>query len=103
MDAWERQQVFREMAGQLMRNGPLSTSRRRRLVQYAAALDINATLAGRLIEQARKSHAEQADPPPRTLIVAPIARRRMPTARLIWTIGIAASMIAALAALSWNE
>ena len=54
MDAWERQQVFREMVAGQLRNGPLSGLRRRQLVQYAAVLDINAVLAGRLIAQARK-------------------------------------------------
>lgn len=61
MDAWERQQVFGEVVVLELRNGRLSTLRRKRLVQYAATLDISATLAGRLIEQARKRVAESRD------------------------------------------
>lgn len=61
MDAWERQQVFGEMVTLMLRNGPLSTRRRRQLVQYAAALHIKAALAGRLIEQAREDFEERFD------------------------------------------
>lgn len=58
MDAWERQQIFREMVVQQLSNGPLNRNRRRRLVQYAAGLGINATQAGNLIQQAyRKAEA----------------------------------------------
>ena len=61
MNAWERQQIFREMVTLMLRNGPLSARRRRHLVQYAAALHINAALAGRLIEQARRDFEERFD------------------------------------------
>lgn len=54
MDAWERQQVFREMTVSMLRHGSLSPRRRKILVQYAANLAIKPVLAGRLIEQARR-------------------------------------------------
>lgn len=68
MDAWERQQTFREMVVTLLQNGPLSTRRRRQLVQYAAALKINPVLAGRLIAEARREFDE------RTAVVSPALR-----------------------------
>jgi hypothetical protein len=60
MDAFERQQIFREMAVGQLRNGPLSTRRRRTLVQFAAGLGINATQAGRLVQQAQAIAAKQS-------------------------------------------
>ncbi len=56
MNAWERQQIFREMVTQQLRNGPLSRYRRKRVVQFAAHLGINAVLAGRLVQQAQRDH-----------------------------------------------
>lgn len=53
MDAWEKQQVFRDMVVAVMRDGRMSQRRRRQLVRYAACLDINAVQAGRLVQQAR--------------------------------------------------
>ncbi len=61
MDAWERQQIFREMVIQQLRNGPLNRNRRRQLVRYAAGLGINAVQAGHLIQQAHHQ-ANVAEP-----------------------------------------
>ncbi len=62
MDPWERQQIFREMVAQQLRNGPLNRNRRRRrLVQYAAGLGISPVQAGNLIQQAHRQ-AEAASP-----------------------------------------
>lgn len=70
MDAWERQQTFREMVARHLMNGSLTRARRKSIVQYAAMLGINAVLAGRLLEQARRLVEERsvtwgqpADPP----------------------------------------
>jgi hypothetical protein len=53
MNAFERQQIFREMIAHQLAQGTLSRRRRKAIVQYAACLGINAVLAGRLIQQAR--------------------------------------------------
>ncbi|NOS99159.1 MAG: hypothetical protein HOP29_00855 [Phycisphaerales bacterium] len=70
MDVWERQQLFREMAARQIMNGTLSRHRRKAIVQYAAVLGINAALAGRLLEQARRlvdersvEHGQSEGPP----------------------------------------
>ena len=55
MNAFERQQIFREMVVQQLRNGPLSRIRRRRIVQFAAKLGITAVLAGRLVQEAQRA------------------------------------------------
>jgi hypothetical protein len=50
-----------------LRNGPLTKSRRRRLVQYAAMLDISALDAGDLVGEAQRRLAEiptDAEPEP---------------------------------------
>ncbi len=65
MDDWERQQVFRDLVIQLLRNGPLSSRRRQELVRYAAMLGINGVLAGRLVRQARNISRESPPPEPR--------------------------------------
>ena len=65
MDEWERQQVFRDLVVQLLRNGPLSSRRRQELVRYAATLGINGVLAGRLVTQARNISRESLAPAPR--------------------------------------
>lgn len=100
MDAWERQQIFREMVTLMLRNGPLSTRRRRQLVQYAAALNINARLAGRLIEQARKNLEDELDDicglPPLSILDAAGTR---PESQLhLW---LTASAMVLLAILFW--
>ncbi|MEE9295470.1 MAG: hypothetical protein V3W34_10985 [Phycisphaerae bacterium] len=68
MNAWERQQVFREMVGYQLRQGRLSRGRRRRIVQYAACLGINAIQAGRLVQEAHRLHEQ------RSTAVAPVLR-----------------------------
>jgi hypothetical protein len=45
--------IFRELIRSEIRNGRLSTWRRRRIVQYAAQLNLSAVEAGRMIEECR--------------------------------------------------
>ncbi len=59
MNAWEKQEIFREMVVQMLRNGPLSQRRRKLIVQYAAGLGLSAIQAGRFIEEARVIHERE--------------------------------------------
>lgn len=68
MSPHDLQTVFREAAKWELSNGSLSQRRRKRLVQYAAALQISAVDAGRLIQEAaaelERDLALQAAVPP---------------------------------------
>ncbi|MFQ5490443.1 MAG: hypothetical protein ACE5GE_06950 [Phycisphaerae bacterium] len=55
--------VFREMVVWELSNGRLSAWRRRRLVQYAAALHLSAVDAGRLIQEAHDAFNVQHSRP----------------------------------------
>lgn len=59
MPAAQARRVFREMALWELHNGVLNARRRRRLVQYAAALHLSAVDAGRLIQEARAAFESQ--------------------------------------------
>lgn len=59
----KRRDVFREMVIGELRCGPLTRMRRRRLVQYAARLDLSAVEAGRLIREAQRAVQDEADDP----------------------------------------
>jgi hypothetical protein len=81
MDDWEKQDIFRQMVVQLLRNGPLSQRRRRILVQFAAGLGLTATQAGRFIEEAHAIHAESnVTPSGTTLGPSLVASRSCKTA-----------------------
>lgn len=54
--------IFREMIRTELRNGRLSAWRRRRIVQYAAQLNLSAVEAGRLIVQCRDEALSGVDP-----------------------------------------
>lgn len=47
----EGRTIFREMVRGETRNGPLNTRRRKRLIQYAAALELTAVEAGRIVTE----------------------------------------------------
>jgi len=114
MDAWERQQVFREMVARMLRDGPLSARRRRHLVQYAAALDINAVLAGRLIDQAHghrfdrgpssvqphAGHGDQCVSTEQARSMFSDESSKMPPGAFVWTAMAGAIIIATLTTLS---
>lgn len=55
----ESHDVFRQLIEEEIRNGRLSTSRRRRIVRYAAQLGLSATQAGRLIEASRAEFQQE--------------------------------------------
>ncbi len=55
-------EMFKEAVCWELANGRLSTWRRKRLVQYAAAFNISATDAGRLIQAATQLHGEPESP-----------------------------------------
>jgi hypothetical protein len=55
MSRFELHAIFREVVLWELANGNLSARRRRRLVQYAAALRISAAEAGQLIQEARQA------------------------------------------------
>jgi len=62
--------IFREMIRMEIRCGRLSPWRRRRIVQYAAQLNLSAVQAGRLIEECREElYAEWDSVPGHTLVV----------------------------------
>lgn len=91
LDPWESQQIFREMAVSLLGRGTLSSRRRRMLVQYAAALGINAVLAGRLLEQARAEHARRVAAAVASLRFVPVPVQR-PKSLPRWTWGLALAL-----------
>ena len=52
MNGWEVQHIFREMVVTELRRSPLNRMRRKRIIQFAAALGINPIQAGKLVQQA---------------------------------------------------
>jgi len=60
---YELHRIFRETVRWELRNGRLSAWRRRRLVQFAAGLDISAVDAGRLIQEAVRAHEDSLPAP----------------------------------------
>lgn len=54
LNRWQRREIFREMALAELRYQNVDDWRRKRLVQYAATLQLSATEAGRLLEEAQK-------------------------------------------------
>ncbi len=60
------QAIFRELIVQEIRNGRLSTARRRRIVQYSAQLGLSAVQTGRMIDECRKEVLADDDPDART-------------------------------------
>lgn len=81
MNAWERQQIFREMVVHQLQQGRLSTGRRKRIVQYAACLGIDARLAGRLVQEAHRTF-ERRQQRDRLDNHAPPALRLVPAERV---------------------
>jgi hypothetical protein len=73
MSRFELHAIFREVVLWELACGNLSARRRRRLVQYAAALHISAAEAGQLIQEARQAFdaelATQASQAPRLRLV----------------------------------
>ena len=67
MSRFELHHLFREMVRFELHNGELSTWRRRRLVRYAAALEISAVDAGELIQEAVRAHESVQGLEPRSL------------------------------------
>jgi hypothetical protein len=105
MNAWERQQVFREMVLHQLRNGPLSRRRRKTIVQYAACLGINAVLAGRLVQEAQRQfdreRATDADSPPLRLVPDEPETHTRRRWRTILGITVGATMIQSWLILHW--
>ena len=60
----EGREVFREMVRAEMRNGYLSPTRRKRLIQYAAAFDLTPIEAGKIVTEVyRETVQTNADAP----------------------------------------
>lgn len=57
-----RDDVFRKLIADEIRNGRLSPSRRRRIVRYAAQLELSAVQAGELITACREKALQSNDP-----------------------------------------
>lgn len=57
LSAEEGRTIFREMVRGETRNGPLNARRRKRLIQYAAALELTAVEAGRIVTQVCQEEA----------------------------------------------
>jgi hypothetical protein len=55
----EGRTIFREMVRGETRNGPLNQRRRKRLIQYAAALELTAVEAGRIVTQVCQEEAQR--------------------------------------------
>ena len=54
--------IFQQLIEEEIRNGRLTRSRRRRIIRYAAQLQLSAVEAGRLIEQSRFNVLRSGDP-----------------------------------------
>ena len=89
----ERHRIFREMVVGEMRRGIMTRRRWRRLVQYAAMLDISAIEAGELIADARETVARAE--------VSPFAHhpaRHHSTSREPWPFWVTLSVTCAILA-----
>ncbi|UCG17723.1 MAG: hypothetical protein JSV19_06775 [Phycisphaerales bacterium] len=89
----ERHRLFREMVVGEMARGIMSRRRWRRLVQYAAMLDISAIEAGELIADAREAVARTEVPP---FPHHPV--RHHPTSREPWPFWVTLSVTCAILA-----
>ncbi len=89
----EGREIFREMVRGETRNGPLTERRRRRLIQYAAALDLRPLEASRIVTEVCQEQTLPDSPPPLYRLVETAADvRRWPT----W-LTIALTLLAAFA------
>jgi hypothetical protein len=63
----QARQVFREIVAAELRNGVLNIRRRKRLVQYAAMLELTALDAGRIVTDVHHEHRSSGAQAPRIL------------------------------------
>ena len=94
--------IFRRLIAEEIRSGRLTPRRRRKIVQYAAQLQLSATQAGELIEACRQGALDSEDPVEQRcafrLVDAP--RPKIPT-HLKITLVILAAIVFDLLLLKW--
>ncbi len=91
----ETKAIFRELIADEVRTGSLTPARRRRIIRYAAQLDLTAVQVGQLIEQCRDEMIQSDDPQERhqaLKLVEPPPQRLTHDAR-IWLVVVLAILL----------
>ncbi len=98
----EKRDVYYEMIASELRNGRLTRARRKRIIQYAAHLGLNAVEAGRLITQCGELALQSDDPVERdhALKLVEPEPERVPIAFKI-AIVVALALVVDLVVLGW--